>query len=267
MNRLEAILSLPENMRLLEGAGPISIETPGAKHAFLVLHGFSGMPCELSIPAKIIASMGYAVYAPRYPGHGTCRADFMSSRAEDWLRRAVDSYLDLRARYDSVSVLGHSMGGLIGSCIAARFDVPRLILLAPAFDILGGVIQYTPLIAPFKPVIKRDRPLPENDRNDAARTQRWAEYGCDDLVLPASQLRRLQLLGRRILPDIKSRVLLIQGTKDEAVNPASPEWIKSQARQAASFDIQMLEGRSHVFPFTAGSDEMSAAIKNWLGGR
>jgi len=264
MNKLKAILSLPADMQLIEGAEPFRIDPPGAKDAFLILHGFTGMPCELSIPARAISEMGYAVYAPRYPGHGSCRADFMNTRAEDWLRRAVDAYFELRGQYRSVSILGHSMGGLIGASVAASYGAPRLILLAPAFDILGGVIQYTPFLAPFKPVIKRGRPIPENEVNDPARSRRYREYSTDDIVLEASQLRRLQKLGCSLIPEIKSRVLLIQGTKDEAVNPASPEWIKSQACKAESFDIQMLEGCNHVFPFAQGSTRMAEIIKDWL---
>jgi alpha-beta hydrolase superfamily lysophospholipase len=108
--------------RLLHASLPFRIDPPGAKEAVLLLHGFTGQPWELSDVGKLLAGSGFAVYAPRYPGHGTRRVDFLATRAEDWARRAIDAYLELRADYRTVHVLGHSMGGLIA--IAHVMDHP-----------------------------------------------------------------------------------------------------------------------------------------------
>ena len=133
MSKLDHLFKTKAITRLVPEARPFRTDPAGAKAAVLLLHGFTGIPRELSIVGASLVDAGYAVLAPRYPGHGTNRADFMATSAEDWVRRAIDSYLDLRAEYDTVHVLGHSMGGLIATIVAVTFNSPRLVLLAPAF--------------------------------------------------------------------------------------------------------------------------------------
>lgn len=255
------MLSIPANLRLISGAEPLRIDPPGAKEAFLLLHGFTGMPSELSIPAKALADSGYAVYAPRYPGHGTCRADFLATRAEDWLRRAIDAYLELRSQYGTVSVLGHSMGGLIATCLAASFGVPRLVLFAPAFATTIPSLTWSPFIAPFIPVLKKGRVF--SAEPNPARQKRFEEYSSDDLVLPASQLRRLQLLARGLLPRVESRILVVQGERDESVPPSVAEWVAHNAKRAASVDLRMLSEADHVFPFAKDASKAAEILKDW----
>lgn len=264
MSRLTRILSLPEDIALIPGAEPIRIDPPGAKEAFLLLHGFTGMPGELAIPARVLSEAGYAVYAPRYPGHGSCRADMLATRAEDWLRRAVDAYIELKSRYGAVSLLGHSMGGLIATSIAASYSAPRLVLFAPAFEASNSLLKYSPFIAPFAPVIRKGRPIPEGETNPS-RMKRFEEYSSDDLILPASQLRRLQKLGRSLLPSVESRILLLQGSADPSVPPSVAGWVKAEARRAASVEVEMLEGANHIFPFAKDASKAAEILKAWIG--
>jgi carboxylesterase len=256
------MLSLPAGLRLIPGAEPIRIDPPGAKEAFLLLHGFTGMPNELAIPARVLSEAGFAVYAPRYPGHGTCRADFLSTRAEDWLRRAVDAYIELRSQYASVSVLGHSMGGLIATSLAASFDAPRLVLFAPAFSSTNRALAWAPLVAPFLPVLKKGRVF--SSEPNPARQRRFEEYSSDDLVLPASQLRRLQLLARGLLPRVESKILVVQGGKDESVPPSVADWVARNAKGAASVDLRRLPDADHVFPFARDASKAAEMLKDWV---
>ena len=148
---------------------PIRIDPTGAREAVLLLHGFSGYPGELAPLAEGLASAGYAVRAPRFPGHGTCRRDFMQTKAEDWARSAFDAYLEARCDYGTVHVAGHSMGGLLASAVAISFDAPRLILLAPAFELAIRGMGLTPFIAPFKGAIAMNRPVSAADSAYPAR--------------------------------------------------------------------------------------------------
>jgi len=262
MSRLNTMLSIPEGTRLIPGGEPIRIDPPGAKEAFLLLHGFTGMPSELAIPARALSEAGYAVYAPRYPGHGTCRADFLSTRAEDWLRRAVDAYIELSSQYGSVSVLGHSMGGLIATSLAASFGAPRLVLFAPAFASTNRSLAWAPLSAPFIPVLKKGRV--SSAELSPARRRRFEEYSSDDLVLPASQLRRLQLLARGLLPRVESKILVVQGGKDESVPPSVADWVAHNAAKAASVDLRPLPDADHVFPFARDASKAAEILKDWV---
>ena len=259
------MLDAASKARLIESSRPYRKDPPGAKEAVLLLHGFTGQPYELRGMADALAGAGYAVMGPRYPGHGTCRADFMTTRAEDWLRRAIDAWLELRADYGTVHLVGHSMGGLIAASLASRLPCPRLVLLAPAFEPLNALLPLTPLIAPFRPVIRRGRePGPED--KDPGRIEQLREYGSDDLVAGAAQLERLVRSSRRALSRVRSRILVVSGSADNAVNPAVGEYVGRTAANAASVDLVRLEGAGHLFPFDERSEEAAGLVRDWMSG-
>ncbi len=263
MSKLDRLFQTKAITRLVPEARPFRTDPAGAKEAVLLLHGFTGIPRELSIVGASLAEAGYAVLAPRYPGHGTDRADFMATGAEDWVRRAIDSYLDLRADYESVHVLGHSMGGLIATIVAVTFNAPRLVLLAPAFTFHNAAVALSPLVAVFTPVLKKKRPLPESE-TDPVRRQLFADYWADDLVAGVAQLRRILKEARKDLARLHSRVLLLAGGADETVPASVARYVEQRARGAASFESKVLAGAGHLFPFDERAAEASALVTGWM---
>lgn len=259
------MLDAASTARLIGSSRPYRRDPPGAKEAVLLLHGFTGQPCELGAIAEALADSGYAVMGPRYPGHGSCRADFMTTKAEDWLRRAIDAWLELSADYGSVHLVGHSMGGLIAASLASRLPCQRLVLLAPAFEPLSPLLPFTPLIAPFCPVIKRGRE-PEPGDQDPGRIEQLREYSSDDLVGGAAQLQRLVRSSRRALPRVRSRILVVSGSEDDAVSPAVGDYVAKAAVNAASVDLVRLESAGHLFPFDDRSAEAAAIVRSWMAG-
>lgn len=263
MSKLDRLFKTRAITRLVPEARSFRTDPAGAKEAVLLLHGFTGIPRELATVGAALSESGFAVLAPRYPGHGTDRADFLASKADDWLRRAIDSYLDLRSEYETVHVLGHSMGGLIATIVAVTFNAPRLVLLAPAFKLANAGVALSPLIAPFAPVIKRNRPLLDTE-TDPARRQLFADYWADDLVAGAVQLKLLLREARRDLARVHSRVLVIVGEADDVVPPSVAGFIEERARAAASFEAKRLPGAGHLFPFDVRAAESAAIVREWM---
>ncbi|MDP2791579.1 MAG: alpha/beta fold hydrolase [Rectinemataceae bacterium] len=247
-----------------KGALPIRMDPAGAREAVLLLHGFTGYPGEMEPLATGLASAGYAVSAPRLPGHGTCRRDFLLTRAEDWARRAYDAYLDLRASYEIVHVCGHSMGALLASAIAVSFSVPRLILLAPAFEFSIRHIRLTSLLAPFKAVLAGNRKPSVFDLASPERTALHPEYWADVMVAPAAELMRLRRLCRKNIGHCGSRILVIAGEKDTSVPVEVIEYLRGAAPLAASFDSRVIPGAPHVFPFDEHAAETVSLVLEWM---
>jgi carboxylesterase len=262
MTKFRRLLSTKASMRLVPEARPYRMDPPGAKEAVLLLHGFTGIPCELSKVGDALAAVGYACYAPRYPGHGTDRADFMNTGAEDWLRRAIDAYLELRSEYETVHVLGHSMGGLIATIVAAIFNAPKLILLAPAFKVDNAGVALSPILSVFKPVIHRGKPLPSSE-TDPARMKLHADYWSDDLVAGVAQMRRLMKEARRDALRIHSKVLVVVGDKDETVPYSVAAYLEKRMMGAASFEIKTIVGGGHIFPFDTRGEETASLVREW----
>ena len=78
---------------------------------FSVFHGYTGYPGELMLPAKLLYESGFDVFIPRYPGHGTSGEDFSNSNSTMWVNRALKAYRDIEQDYETISLIGHSMGG------------------------------------------------------------------------------------------------------------------------------------------------------------
>src|SRR5436309_12471118 len=93
-----------------KGAETIDLQEEGS-HGVLLLHGFGDTPQTLSLLARRLARSGYGVFAPLLPGHGRNMRAFRRSRAAEWIDAARQSLARMRTRYDTISVLGLSMGG------------------------------------------------------------------------------------------------------------------------------------------------------------
>lgn len=268
LKKLKKLLSLDARrdglLPTASHALPFRIDPPGAREAFLICHGYTGIPDEMRHLATVLAGAGYAVSVPRYPGHGTCREDLFHCGAEDWLRCALDAYANLSAEYPVVHIAGHSMGGLIATAIAAIHGSSRLVLMAPAFSLSIPRIQWIPFTSHFVRDIKRNRQPSDFDRSNPARMQIFAQYWQDDLVAPTAGLVYLSRLVRGLLPRVKARVLVLLGEKDTTVPVSVRSIIEGKAVNAAQVETVVFDNAGHLFPFDGDRDRSSAVVLRWL---
>src|ERR1041385_512742 len=116
---------------IVKGAEAIDMREEGS-HGVLLLHGFGDTPQTLSHLAKHLSKSGISVFVPLLPGHGRSMAEFTKARANDWIRAAEDAVVEMRRRYNVVSVSGLSMGGALAVIVAARHhDIASPVLFAP----------------------------------------------------------------------------------------------------------------------------------------
>lgn len=101
---------------VLPGAEPIDL--PGGPVGALLSHGFTGTTQSMRPWAEHLADAGLTVSAPRLPGHGTRWQDMNATRFSDWYGEVERAFDDLRARCDSVFVMGLSMGGTLALRLA-----------------------------------------------------------------------------------------------------------------------------------------------------
>ena len=244
---------------------PFRIDPEGAREAVLLLHGLTGNPSELMPLGEALANAGYAVYAPRHPGHGTSRADLFKSDATDWVRNSLDAYLDLQATYKIIHVVGHSMGGLLATTVAMVFNAPKLILLAPAYLLTMKKVRWTMFLSHFKKDKILNRPIPDDELGSPDQLQLRKEYWVDEMILPVAELFRLSIKVRRAISRLRSRTFVIVGGKDTVVPEEVAGIIKKIAINAASVDTHILPNASHIFPFDESKDETIRLVLEWIG--
>jgi carboxylesterase len=90
----------------------------GSNVGVLLLHGFTGSPRSLQEFGLTLADAGLTVALPLLSGHGTEPQALARTRRADWQRDAEYAYEWLRARTDSVFVVGLSMGGALALWMA-----------------------------------------------------------------------------------------------------------------------------------------------------
>lgn len=201
-----------------------------ASPAILLIHGYTGTPYEMNWLAKQLNDSGYNVFVPRLPGHGTSKKDFLSSTWKDWLRCVFDCYIDLVAQYDTVYVGGHSMGGLLVSILAQYYDVKKLFLCAPAFKVAErGFIPLwlTPVAKYFiKEIRRNDVPF----FKDEAFNKATEDYRKKHYIAKVADFYKIQKMGIKALPHIRTATLVILSKKDHIVPFSTKELIDSKIK-------------------------------------
>jgi carboxylesterase len=191
----------------------------GGKVGCLLLHGFTGTPCEMRPLGERLAEHGYTVRAPLLPGHGTRVEDLAPTTWEDWYATALASWQELGAKTVARVVAGLSMGALLALHLAhARpAEVSALAALAPALELtsqrsaeITRWVRWLPsLPRRFVIVPKRSSKLPGIGRKTPAYDE-----------IPLRSLASMIALQRRVrseLPEITTPTLIIEGGLDDTV--------------------------------------------------
>lgn len=244
----------------------------------LLLHGYSGSPAELQPLGQTLAEAGYNIHAPLLAGHGSTPDALFGVRWEDWQRSAEDGLQYLRTMCPRVFICGFSAGGLLALRLAAREPVAGMITLAPALRLRGGgllrlagLLQY---VMPWYYPLAR-----ANFNNPAVRAavlERAPEAKLDDPAVVAAirreakvpvgslyQLYRLQRAAQRDLPHIDVPTLIMQGRRDQTVDPRSAELVYRTIRSADK-QLRWFEQSGHQLPKEAERTEVWAAALAWL---
>lgn len=241
-----------------EGALPRVVLPEESRRACLVLHGFTGYPGEMYPVFDALGAEGFAVSLPRYPGHATTGRDFRQTLFPDWYGRAYDAYLDLSARYDDVSIVGLSMGGLIATLLASRLPVRRLVLLAPALAVAQRLFYFSEFFAWLPPY----RTATEEEA-DPTRRYLAQEYWSYRFPRQTASLRRALRMGRRAITEVSVPTLTITSRGDRTV-PADVAAFVARSVGASHHREVVLDLSGHVVTLGVERERVIGEMVAWL---
>ncbi|MFP4375521.1 MAG: alpha/beta hydrolase [Spirochaetales bacterium] len=233
----------------------------GGPTAVLVVHGWTGWPGRLRSVASALGAAGFTVHVPRLPGHGTQITDMRRTGARDWLRRALDAYLDLRAAHETVYVVGTSMGGIIATILAAHYEVPRIALLAPALLTRNPFVPLAPVLQWVVPRIKGDWKA-ENEINPLA-VEIGRAYAGYTYLSTVAQFYKMQRWGRKALRKLSSETLVIVSEKDGSVPARVVDYIEATAHPRRFLPIVLKES-NHQLADHVEKETVSQAVVEWF---
>lgn len=116
-------------------------------HVVLLLHGFSASPKDFEDVFQILKDEKIDYFSPNILGFGLDNTNLLSNVSHnDWYRTVLNTYDALTSISNKVTVVGHSMGGLLALYIACNRNVSKLILTSPGYSVNKKYIKYKILL-------------------------------------------------------------------------------------------------------------------------
>ncbi len=227
----------------------MAVLTAGEGEPLLFLHGAGGLFWD---PYLGELAKQYKVYAPYLPGVGNSTG--LESITDIW--GLVLTYFDLldALEIDSINVIGHSMGGMIGCEMAATDPsrIKRLLPIAPAglFDLdnpMGDIFAMVPEELAQRVVLDPD--------SEVARALFTLPEDMDEKVaVVINQISTLQAAAKFLwpLPDkglknrlrrIKAPTLIIWGKQDGLI---PVEYAQAFQQRIPHMQLEVIDQASHT---------------------
>lgn len=228
-------------IKLSDTTKPFFLKGLKTAPAILLIHGYTGSPRDMIWLGHQLNEAGYNIYIPRLPGHGTNKNDFLTTNWKDWLRKVCDEYIDLCAMYERAFVGGLSMGGVLTSLIASRFNPEKIFLCAPAFIATDNRIKLTPFLKFF---VKKITTVKKTYENDPEYGRAMADYNGVEYLAKSADLYKLQRLALKNMVFIRSQSLTVLSKADKLVPFKVKDLIDKNLRNQN--DYLILEKSSHI---------------------
>lgn len=184
----------------------------------ILIHNFTGSPADMEPLKAHLESAGYTVACPLLCGHAGNREELRRATTSNWVNSVEPCVKQALASGERVHLIGYSFGAMIAAIVAARQPVQSVIMLAPA-------VYYNlsnPLFHEMASAIKAVW-----NRGDSGRSyvKSRIDKVSDAPVETVKQYRRLVQMGKNALPQLTQPMCVIQGLKDEQVDPKGAEFI------------------------------------------
>ena len=252
---------------VIVGAEPIDLPAPGGGTSggrlALLLHGFGDTPQTLVNLATHLNARGWAVRAPLLPGHGRTLRAFAASRASSWIAHARAELAAAQSQYESVALVGLSMGGAIATVLAAETPaLPALVLLAPYTSMRARLQRVARLHRTWGMFARYLRGRGDRSILDPEARARSLAYG----VVTPRLLAELAVVveeARRAAPGVRAPTLVVQSREDHRIAPADAErafaLVGAQEKR-----LVWLDGCGHIVTVDHGRERVDAETAGWL---
>ena len=211
-----------KKVEIIKGAEPYLIKR--GKIGVLLIHGFTATPQEFSKLAGYLSKKDITVYAPLLPGHGTTPEQLFSVKSEDWIFKLEESIALMEKFCDKIYVIGNSFGGNLGFLVTNRSSKIKGVvsIAAPFFFIKDPlartIVFFMRQIKVFKRKNYSQKIKEINQKNGRISYQDIPLYSMKEFLKTVKN-------SKKILPEIKKKVLVIQSSEDEVVSRNSPAYI------------------------------------------
>lgn len=248
---------------VVTGASAFTLEGD-ARRAVLLLHGFGDTPQTLEYLARHLNKAGWTVRVPLLPGHGRLLHDLVTGRAGAWITCAREELAALRAKHETVAIVGLSMGGALATILAAEAPAPpAMVLLAPYLSMPRRIRLAARTYRVWAPLFPYVRGRGER----SVRDERERALSLSPGITTGRLLRELQKVVSRAqdaLPRIVIPTRVIHSREDNRI-PADAALRNFAKLGAPEKELIWREGTGHVITVDFGRDEVFDLVEEWIG--
>lgn len=222
----------------------------------LVIHGYTGGPYELEpLVDYLRAQTNWQISVPTLPGHGR-NLELTEPCYKQWIQKAEDTLKMLQKKYDTIYVIGFSMGGMIASYLAGTFKVDKLVLLATA----GKFIAFRQLSREVGKLVI------DGLTGKAHENYIYAWYKRKSRKVPLKayiEFIKLVKYTRTYLNKIDAPVLIAQGRRDEVVPYQTMHYLDKEIASDLK-EIVLFERSNHRICLGEDKDTINDMVYNFL---
>jgi carboxylesterase len=185
--------------------------------AFVLIHGFTGVPAHFRPLGAELHGLGHTVNAPLLAGHGRTIESLATVTRHDWLAGVIDAVREV-GDHRRVHLVGLSMGGLLGVVAATRTRVDTLTTINSPVRFRDRRIYASTLLRFIQPqVVWPEEPAPDLDDEVAPFWIHTAGFP----TVAAAELVRLSQQALRLARRVEIPSLVIQSKFDDTTHPRS----------------------------------------------
>ena len=241
-------------------AGSESFLLTGTKQTgVLLIHGFTGLPAELRLLGESLNRAGFTVLCMRLAGHGVDENVLMRTTKDDWFNSVSDGVAILQNVCEKISVVGHSMGGLLALKLATVRPVEKVVTLAaPIFIDDGlGLKNLPPREFCGNACIVQPRRILDN-----------VPTGVNDVYKKTPLISVHELVDliddvKKILPQVTAPILIMHGEDDHTAQPRSARFIMDNIGSPSKTFVTV-PNSGHLLPLAEERELVFDLVKDFL---
>lgn len=222
----------------------------------LVIHGYTGGPYEVEPLVDYLKQQtDWDIVVPTLPGHGM-KLELENVSHKKWLRTAEDVMEDLQSKYETIYVIGFSMGGMIAAYLAGKYKIDKLVLLAPA----GKFLSFKQMTLDLGEVIS------DGFRGKLKENANYLHYKNKIRQVPLKanlEFIKLVRYTRGSLKNIQSPVFIAQGQQDSVVPPSTVHYLDKEILSEQK-EVVLFENSRHMICHGDDKDTLNTMIGDFL---
>jgi carboxylesterase len=244
---------------IIPGAESFRLKGSGPK-VFLI-HGFTASPTEVKPIGDFLHSKGYDIYSVLLAGHGTSPKDLQTKKWTDWWESVKTAFVEIE---NCDYVVGFSLGALLACRLAVEFEtqLKGLVLLSTFLKINPKILSK---LAFLLPVIKIVKPY----LSKSPETEQFFEennlisYINYPMKAVHEAIKLSKFTKRTYIPKINIPTLIIQGEKDDRVDPEGYKTLK-KIIPAEKVQVELLPDSKHIVTVGPDKEQLLNSIHNFM---